>query len=288
MTLLDQIQAELQDRLNKNSKGVVFVLGQFIQQSDIDFKFKSNPTSTVSYTTEYVPCMLNNVNTPKSVKDLDIYEFNFTLTCALLGENESKEPQLSQRIALDEFRQYYNTRELSFDVEGETYNAITISFQITLQSLTNTLSGEKRTFVALNVGMQVGKGIYFGNAITTSLAPIETPTVFTEIKKVASVHTANKISSDGNPLNDTISYSVATDKNYLYNTTIFYENNALVNAMMTEILSKGTINKKYLLRNVFTPLGTITDKTVIIKGGVVNDNVGEILTLSFDITDTIA
>lgn len=291
MTFLDSIQTYFNELLNKNPQGKFFNMGQFIKQSGTEFRLDFVPNSVVSYKVNYVPCMLNGVDAPKNIPDLDLYEWVFTLRIALTGENEKKDPQLSERKALDWFRKKLVDEPLAtLDVDGIDYNIVTTGYHISLDSVTSTVSGKKRSLVSMQIGVQSGIGVSFGNSLELSLRRFEDADVdanYFPIKKLGSGHKKNKVASSGFVLTGNKTDNVATDSAYGYNTVVVYEENVLLNTIMSEILLNGTLNTKYILRTVFTPLGDIPDRTVLLTGGVINDNNGQFITLAFDIVDTI-
>ena len=288
MTFLDAVQKEFNERLNKTKVGKVFVMGQFIQQSDTEFRFVVNPNSVTTYRTSYIPCMLTGIDTPKNIPNKDLYEWVFTLTIALGGEDEKREPQLSERKALDEFRKdLVNNAQFSVTVGEDKYNAVTTAFHISLLSDTIILSGKKRTLVSMQIGMQSGIDAFFGNDVKISLALESAPTTFFAINKIDSSFKKNKIASGGFPLvAGTKTFNIATDSSYVYNTTVFYEDNNLLNGVVEEIWKNGSINQKYILKTEFAPISNIPNRTVLLNGGIINDVLGQPLTISFDMVDT--
>ena len=285
MSFLDAFKIEMNERVNKNPYGVVLVMGQFIQQSQTEFRFEYNPTVGTKDITEYLPAMLNGMDSPKNIPDLDIYEWVFTLTVALSGEDENANPQLDQRKALDWFRKDLVDNPLfTLDVAGVDYNVVTTAYHINLQSVTNTLSGQKRSFVSMQIGVQSGIGVFFGNDISISLKEIGG--TYFKLNKLSSAHKKNKVASSGFPLIGNKTENVAIDSSYGYNTIIIYEDNDLINAILSEILTNGKLNKKYMLKIEFSPITTI-EKTVLLVGGNIDDNLGQFITIGFDMVDTI-
>ena len=284
MIFLDVIQDFFNDKLNKAPTGKVFVMGQFIQQSDKNFRFVVNQSSVVQYNTSYISCMLIPNDTPQNIPNKDVYEWIYTIQFALSGENERTEPQLSERKAIDEFRKdLIDNPRNNVDVDGVNYDFTTTSYHISLFSDTIILSGKKRTIVSMQIAMQSGIDIFFGNDIKISLS-LDGNT-FTQLTKISSNHGRNKLASSAQMLTDNKVESVAVDSSYSYSVTVLYENNAVLNDIAKEIIGGGLNNKKYTMKTEFTPLGTIENKRVLLSGGVLNDKDGDYLTLAFNINE---
>jgi hypothetical protein len=291
MTFLDAIQDYFTTTLNKNPQGKFFIMGQFIQQSGTEFRHDFIPNSVKSYKASYVPSMINGTDAPKNVPDIDAYEWVFTLTIALTGEDEEVDPQLSERKAIDWFRKMLVDKPLAtLDVDKIQYNIVTTGYNITMNSVVSTVSGKKRTLVSMQIGVLSGIGIFFGNSLQVLLRQIEDADEdanYFPIRKLGSSHKKNKLASSGFVLTGSKTDNVAVDSAYGYNTVIFYQNDKLGNALFGEIMINGKLNKKYIMRRVFAPFGNIPDRTVLLTGGVINDNNGQYLTMAFDIVDTI-
>jgi hypothetical protein len=291
MTFLDAIQDYFNDLINSSPQGKSFVMGQFIQQSGTEFRYDFVPNSVKSYKASYVPCMLNGIDTPKNIPDLDLYEWVFTLTVALTGEDEKVDPQLSERKALDWFRKkLVDVPRATLEVGDVEYNIVTTAYHISLNSVTNTVSGKKRSIVSMQIGVQSGIGAFFGNDLLLSLRRFEDADEdenYYSIKKLGSSHKKNKLASSGFVLTGNKTANIAIDSAYGYNTVIMYEDNVLINTIMSEILENGVLNTKYVLKTVFAPLGDIANRTVLLTGGVLNDNNGQFITIAFDIVDTL-
>jgi hypothetical protein len=173
------------------------------------------------------------------------------------------------------------------DVE---YNIVTTAYHISLNSVTNTVSGKKRSIVSMQIGVQSGIGAFFGNDLLLSLRRFEDADEdenYYSIKKLGSSHKKNKLASSGFVLTGNKTANIAIDSAYGYNTVIMYEDNVLINTIMSEILENGVLNTKYVLKTVFAPLGDIANRTVLLTGGVLNDNNGQFITIAFDIVDTL-
>ena len=291
LTDLDALQTYFNELLNKNPFGKFFNMGQFIKQSGTEFRLDFVANSLVSYQVNYVPCMLNGVDAPKNIPELDLYEWVFTLRIALTGENEKKEPQLSERRALNWFRKKLVDEPLAtITSDGIDYNIVTTGFHIGLDSVTSTVSGKKRSLVSMQIGVQSGIGVFFGNSLQVLLREIEAEDIddnYFPIKKLISSHKKNKVASSGFPLTGSKTENLAIDSAYGYNTSIIYENNVLGNSLFGEIMQNGKLNKKYIMRRIFEPFGDIADRTVLLTGGVISDNNGQFITISFDIVDTL-
>jgi hypothetical protein len=291
LTDLDALQTYFNELLNENPYGKVFNMGQFIKQSGTEFRLDFVPSSVISYKVNYVPCMLSGVDAPKNIPELDLYEWVFTLRIALTGENEKKDPQLSERRALNWFRKKLVDEPLATITSDKTeYNIVTTGYHIGLDSVTTTVSGKKRSLVSMQIGVQSGIGVFFGNSLELSLRRFEDEDIddnYYPIKKLGSGHKKNKVASSGFVLTGDKTDNVATDSAYGYNTVVVFEDNVLLKTIMSEILLNGELNTRYVLRTVFEPLGTIPDRTVLLTGGVINDNNGQFITLAFDIVDTL-
>jgi hypothetical protein len=141
----------------------------------------------------------------------------------------------------------------------------------------------------MNIPMQSGIGAFFNNDIIVSLKK-DGGSEFFELKIADNNHSYNKIPSGAFPLiSGETTLNKATDSSYGYNTVALYEDNEVMNEIVSEILIKGTgnLNKKYTQQTVFTPIGIIPPRTVLLTGGAIGGPPGEILLVGFDITDTI-
>lgn len=287
MIFQDEAAKALTIRLNKNPQGKFFVMGQFIQQSETTFTFVEKLEGNINAISDYVPGMWSTIDTAKGIPNRDLYEWTWTLTVALSGEDENLSPQKEQRQALDFFRQdLINNPTFEVTVDGKLYRAVTMANNITSVSETVILKEDKRTIVSMTIPMQSGINAFFGNDLKVSLS--KDASTFFEVQKAASSHKMNKIASSGFPLTGNTTLSVAKDLVYNYNTVALYDDNDVMNEIMKDILinGPGTLNRKYTQKIVFPPIGTIPNKTVLLTGGVINDNNGAFITIGFDITET--
>jgi hypothetical protein len=288
MIFQDEAAKALTIRLNKNPSGVTFVIGQFIQQSQSTFDFVENPAANVRIVSDYVPGMWSTIDTAKGIPNRDLYEWTWTLTVALSGEDENLSPQKEQRQALDFFRQdLINNPTFEVTVDKKLYRAVTMANNITSVSETVILKEDKRTIVSMTIPMQSGINAFFGNDLIVSLK--EETGDFTILQKLDSSHKYNKIASSGFVLTGDTTDSVAIDSVYAYNTVVLYEDNDLINQIMSDILigGPGSLNRPYTQKIVFAPLETIPERKVLLTGGAISDNNGSFITIGFDITDTI-
>ena len=287
MIFQDEAAKALTIRLNKNPNGVEFVIGQFIQQSETTFTFVEKLESNITTISDYVPGMWSTIDTAKGIPNRDLYEWTWTLTVALSGEDENLSPQKEQRQALDFFRQdLINNPTFEVTVDKKLYRAVTMANNITSVSETVILKEDKRTIVSMTIPMQSGVNAFFGNDLKVSLS--EDDATFFELQKISSSHKMNKVSSSGFPLTGDTTLSVAKDSVYAYNTVVLYDDNDVMNQIVSDILigGSGSLNRKYTQKIVFSPIGAIPNKTVLLTGGTINDNNGAFITIGFDITET--
>jgi hypothetical protein len=285
MIFQDEASKALTIRLNKNPSGVTFVIGQFIQQSQSTFDFVENPSANVRIVSDYVPGMWSTIDTAKGIPNRDLYEWTWTLTVALSGEDENLSPQKEQRQALDFFRQdLINNPTFEVTVDKIKYRAVTMANNITSVSETVILKEDKRTIVSMTIPMQSGINAFFGNDLKVSLS--EDGTNFSVLQKVSSSHKMNKVSSSGFPLTGDTTLSVAKDSVYAYNTVVLYDDNAVMNQIVSDILigGSGSLNRTYTQKIEFATIGTIPNKKVLLTGGSIDDNNGAFITVGFDIT----
>lgn len=275
MAFLDEIQKKFNERLNKNTKGIVFKMGQFIQQSGTQFIFKERFSNVLAYNTPFVPCMITGIDTPKNIPNKDLYEWVFTLTCALEGESESKDPQLSQRTALDEFRKdLVDNPIFSLDVNGTNYNVNTTAYHISLISNTGVLNDKKRTFVSMQIGAQSGIDAYFGGDSTFEFK-LNPGDDYTKITPLSANLPSFKTPNTNQLLNDKTTKTTALDKTISLSMTVYYDDNPIVNAWVEELLKNDvTMNTPYYFQFTYNTKIPSVQKVLILDSGTPSTELG--------------
>lgn len=279
----DSLIEKLLEKLNNNTQGVTFRGGYLIQQTNADFAFTTYTNYYTQTTTEYVPIMFDLTSTPKNIPNKEIYDWVIDCTFSVTGETEDATDLIAQRNAIDEFRASLTNNPIDTITDGlTTYKIVTSATDISTVSDVAIVNGKKRILVSMQVFVQSGIDITYGNeaaySIKTGVYDYEVfDTLSTSETKGKSLDTAQVFG------NTTVS-SVAIDGSYQFNAVVLYKNTVVHNEIVKDIILGNTLNLGYTLKIEFPNLATV-EKSVILANGSINTNKGELISINLTMVE---
>jgi len=291
--LQDKLVEHLLAKLNTNPRNITFKGGYLLQQTNESFEFTTWTNYYTSTTTEYVPVMFDSTSTPKNIPNKQIYDWTINMVCALDGEVERYDDYdtvttnlTKQRKALDWFRQELTNSPLDTVVsDSVTYQIITTATDIQLIQDTMVVDGKKRSVVNMQINVQSGIDIWYGNQVTYSLKlDSELATEYLALDLLSSVDAKSKSLDSAQVIGDTSTKSVGIDASYVFKGVVLYKNDDLLNNLVKDILGEQIVNYKYTLKIAY-PNITEIEKTVFLSNGSVNTTLGQLVSISVEFVE---
>jgi len=274
----DALVQKLLTKLNANSLGVTFRGGYLIQQTNDKFQFTTYTNYYTSTTTEYTPVMFDLQSTPKNVPGKQIYDWVIDCTFSFDGESDTVGNIVNQKMAVDEFRTLLINSPIDTVTSGSTtFKIVTSATDITTISDSTIVNGKKRVMVSMQVYVQSGIDITYGNEVVYS---IKTGSyAYETLDTIVSSDTKGKSLDSAQVFGTTSITNVAMDGSYQYSGTIIYKNTDVHNEIVKDIIYGNAINLQYTFKISFPNLVS-QEKNVILSSGSINANKGELITIT--------
>jgi hypothetical protein len=112
--------------------------------------------------------MFDFVSSPKNIPNKEVYDYTIDCTFALTGENETE--LQNQRLAINAFRaSLINTPLDTLVIDNVTRNLVTSATDITMVRDVVIVNAKKRVLVSMQVFIQSGIDVVFGNSRVVEL-----------------------------------------------------------------------------------------------------------------------
>lgn len=285
MTFQNSLIQYLLNKLNTNTQNIVFKGGEFIQQSNTKFEFKAYPTYySPGVTTEYVPIMFDTTNTPKNIPNLDLYDWTIDVTFALTGEQETD--LTNQLNAIEELRKDLINNPTDIIINnGDNYKIITSATNVSKTSDIIILSGEKRIFIAMQIFIQSGISIHFGNEPIYELKEINDS--FEIINPISVDFLLGKGLETNQTLTENNTQSLAINKSREIVIIIYQSDLTVIDKILNDIYGNGNMNTIYNFKFKFRPTDTYVERIVLLESGNISTKLGGINILTLKFKDSI-
>jgi hypothetical protein len=159
---IKNVTDKLLQKLNSNSQDITFRGGSLLQVTNDKFEFRTFTNYYTVETTEFIPVMFDYISSPKNIPNKEVYDYTVDITFGLTGENETE--LQNQRLAIDEFRASLINNPLDTLVtENVTRNIVTSATDLSMVRDVVIVNAKKRVLVSMQVFIQSGIDIVFGN-----------------------------------------------------------------------------------------------------------------------------
>jgi len=280
----DKLVEKLFTKLNNNTQSVTFRGGYIIQTANEAFEFTTYTNYYTSTTTEYVPVMMTSSSRPKNIPNKDIYDWTFDITFAIVGESETENQ--AQRNAIDEFRQTLtNTPNDTVTNGTTTYNIVTTATDIAIISDTVVVNGRSRSLVSMQVYVQSGINVWYGNSVGYSIKRngVTEDAIYLDILSTSDAK--SKTLDSAFVFGSSTTSSVAIDGIYVFKGVVVYKNDDILNAIVEDILKGDNINYLYDFTIEYPNIAPIT-KTMLLSNGSINTSLGELITITLELVES--
>jgi hypothetical protein len=284
---IPSLTSKLLQKLNSNSHNVTFRGGSLLQVANDKFEFKTYTNYYTETTTAYIPVMFDYVSVPKNIPNKEVYDYTVDITFALTGENESELE--NQRKAINDFRAVLiNQPSDTVVMESETRNIVTSATDISLIRDVVIVNAQKRILVSMQVFVQSGIGIVFGNNRIVELKPNTQGASFITLSPFDfNIVMQRFTDAEMEFIKDNVE-SVTRTRSMTINMKLFHEDTALLRTILNDITGVGAIEQLYRLRfkipnTQSTYVGGNNGLLVVLTDGTISSSNGtqNILDLNF-------
>lgn len=280
---LQTISTYLTDKLNANSKGILFRTGYLIQSSDTAYEFKTHPNYYTETINNYTPVMFDLLGDPQKVPNQDITDWNILMSVILTGDKETDADLILEQEALDEFRLGLINNPID-TLDG--YRLTVSASPISRDNDIKIRGAKKRITVSMEISISTGLNVYFGNDVGITLAlEGETPnSIFALSSSIVNGKT-EETESDLTG-SSALTKTIARDGTTRYDMSFLFDNSDIHNEVVKGISAFGNnVNTAYDLVLSF-PIFNITKK-VIISGGTISMNANDYILVNVQFTETV-
>lgn len=273
-------------KLNSNSQGITFRGGSLLQVTNDKFEFKTYTNFYTEQTTEYIPVMMDYVSSPKNIPNKEVYDYTVDITLALTGENETE--LQGQREAINAFRASLVNQPLDTMLIGNTtYNLVTSATDISLVRDIAIVNGQKRVIVAMQIFVQSGIDIIYGNDRVVELKLNKAGSNYTVLVPFEfGVVMATEPDSEMEFVKENVE-SIARNRTTTYSMKLFHEDVPLIQEILKDIFGIVELEQTYVLRFKLPDNNqAFVKKVVMLSDGSINTSFGaqNILDLNFKLS----
>lgn len=273
-------------KLNSNSQGITFRGGSLLQVTNDKFEFKTYTNFYTEQTTEYIPVMMDYVSSPKNIPNKEVYDYTVDITLALTGENETE--LQGQREAINAFRASLVNQPLDTMLIGNTtYNLVTSATDISLVRDIAIVNGQKRVIVAMQIFVQSGIDIIYGNDRVVELKLNQAGSNYTVLVPFEfGVVMATEPDSEMEFVKENVE-SIARNRTTTYSMKLFHEDVPLIQEILKDIFGIVDLEQTYVLRFKLPDNNqAFVKKVVMLSDGSINTSFGaqNILDLNFKLS----
>lgn len=286
---IQAITSKLLQKLNSNTHDVTFRGGSLLQVANDKFEFNTYQNYYTKETTEYIPVMFDYLSSPKNIPNKEVYDYTVDVTFALTGENETELE--AQRNAIDEFRaSLINTPTDTVVVDEATRNIVTSATDLSLTGSVVIVNAKKRLLVSMQVFIQSGISIVFGN---NRLVEIKLPTQGATFEPIVpfdfNVIMQKFTDAEMEFTKDNVE-SIAKNRGITFNVRMFHEDSTVIREFIKDLDGRAGLGVTYKLRYKIpststTWVGGQDGYTVLITDGNLSTSFGtqNIIDLNFRI-----
>jgi len=283
---IQAITNKLLQKLNSNTQDVTFRGGSLLQVTNDKFEFKTFQNYYTVDTTKYTPVMFDYLSSPKNIPNKDVYDYTADVTFALSGENEAELE--NQRKAIDEFRaSLINTPTDTIVIDGVSRNIVTSATDLSLARDVVVVNAEKRVIVSMQIFIQSGIDIIFGNSRIIEIKHNEQGTSFQTLFPFDFTITMQKFMDAEMEFTKDNVESLARNRTTTFSIRLFHEDNLLLREIIKDLNGVASLGTTYKLRfklpsNSVNFVGGTEGLTVILTDGSINTSFGTQNTLDLN------
>lgn len=283
---IQAITSQLLQKLNTNTQQVTFRGGSLLQVTNDSFDFKTFDNYYTEVKTEFIPVMFDYLSSPKNIPNKEVYDYTVDITFGLTGENEAGLE--AQRVAIDEFRAaLINTPLGTVQVGEATRNLVTSATDLSLSRDVVIVNAKKRVLVTMQVFIQSGIDIVFGNNRIIELKKNAEGTSFVPLFPFDFNVIMQKFTDAEMEFGKDSVESIARNRATTFNVRLFHEDTVLIRDIIKDLYGGITLDVTYKLRfkipnNSQTYAGGNDGFTVVLTDGSISTAFGTQNTLDLN------
>lgn len=275
---IQAITSQLLQKLNSNTQQVTFRGGSLLQVTNDSFDFKTFDNYYTEVKTEFIPVMFDYLSSPKNIPNKEVYDYTVDITFGLTGENEAALE--TQRVAIDEFRAgLINTPLGTVQVGEATRNLVTSATDLSLSRDVVIVNAKKRVLVTMQVFIQSGIDIVFGNSRVIELKKNVQGSAFEVLFPFDFNIIMQKFTDAEMEFGKNSVESIARNRATTFNLRIFHEDTPLMRDIIKDFYGGIDLGVTYKLRfkvpnNNQSFAGGTDGFTVLLTDGAINTAFG--------------
>jgi hypothetical protein len=246
---IKNITDKLLQKLNSNTQDITFRGGSLLQVTNDKFEFTTFSNYYTSEKTEFIPVMFDYISSPKNIPNKEVYDYTVDITFALTGENEA---QLEgQRIAINEFRaSLINTPLDTLVIGNVTRNLVTSATDLSMVRDVIIVNAKKRVLVSMQVFIQSGIDIVFGNnrVIELRIKKSGTPDAYSVLQPFDFNIVMQKFLDGEMEFTDNNITHIARNRSMTFNMKLFHEDTTLMREVIKDLNGQAVLGILYQLR----------------------------------------
>lgn len=245
---IPEITNKLLQKLNSNTNDVTFRGGSLLQVTNDKFEFKTFQNFYTEDKTEFIPVMFDFISAPKNIPNKEVYDYTVDITFALTGENENELED--QRKAINTFRaSLINTPLDTLVIDSDARNLVTSATDLSMVRDVVIVNAKKRVLVSMQVFIQSGIDIIFGNNRVVELRVKASPPNSYTILQPFDFNIVMQKFVDGEMefTQDNIK-NIARNRTMTFNMRMFHEDTALMREIIKDLNGQAPLGIVYDLR----------------------------------------
>lgn len=246
---ITNITNKLLQKLNSNTEEITFRGGSLLQVTNDKFEFKTYTNYYTEVKTEFVPVMFDFISSPKNIPNKEVYDYTIDVTFALAGENETELED--QREAINAFRaSLINTPLDTLVVGNVTRNLVTSATDLSMIRDVVIVNAQKRVLVSMQVFIQAGIDIVFGNnrVIELRVKKTGTPDAYSILQPFDFNIVMQKFVDGEMEFTENNVKNIARNRTMTFNMRMFHEDSALMRDIVKDINGVADLGIVYNLR----------------------------------------
>jgi hypothetical protein len=246
---IKNITDKLIQKLNTNNQDITFRGGSLLQVTNDKFEFTTFTNFYTPDTTEYIPVMFDYISSPKNIPNKDVYDYTVDITFALTGENETE--LQGQRVAIDQFRaSLINTPLDTLTIDNVTRNLVTSATDLSMVRDVVIVNAKKRVLVSMQVFIQSGIDIVFGNnrVVELRLKKEGTPDPYIVLQPFDFNIVMQKFVDGEMEFTDNNIKHIARNRSMTFNMKLFHEDSNLIRDIIKDLNGVADLGVVYDLR----------------------------------------
>ena len=245
---IKNVTDKLLQKLNSNTQDITFRGGSLLQVTNDKFEFRTFTNYYTVETTEFIPVMFDYISSPKNIPNKEVYDYTVDITFGLTGENETE--LQNQRLAIDAFRASLINNPLDTLVtENVTRNIVTSATDLSMVRDVVIVNAKKRVLVSMQVFIQSGIDIVFGNNRVVELRVKANPANSYVVLQPFDFNIVMQKFIDGEmEFTQNNVKNIARNRATTFNIRLFHEDNALMQDIIKDLNGVANLGIVYQLR----------------------------------------